>query len=179
MNKVLLKDLRSLVHNMLTHDHEQLTALISCDLTRAEIVFYDLDNGSHLLWIVLEFDENWCERSSCSRVDSVYTIFTKLEKHRQELLVDSLQIEQSDVISKVLRKKLLGSPVIASVVKSLQNVLNVFFTFARRHLSQENVQVLDCADSDLSLGVVQELIKNFNEFGISDLRAEQTGNLMD
>ena len=55
MDKVFLKDLRRLVHYVLTHDHEQLSALIRCRLTVSEVALHYLDDCPHFLLVALEF----------------------------------------------------------------------------------------------------------------------------
>jgi hypothetical protein len=61
----------------------------------------------------------------------------------------------------------------------LQDVLDVLFTFAGWDFGQEDVQVLDRADSDFCLGVIQKLVEDLNKLRVSDFWAKKTGNFMD
>jgi len=48
MDKVLLKDIWSQVHNLLTHEHKQLATFEGCQLTISEVILYNLNDCSHL-----------------------------------------------------------------------------------------------------------------------------------
>jgi hypothetical protein len=56
MDEMLLENLRCLVHDVFAHDDEQLSPLVRGHLAKPEVVLDDLDNGAHLLWVVLELD---------------------------------------------------------------------------------------------------------------------------
>jgi len=66
MYEVLLKDLRSLVHNMLAHDNEQLAALKGRDIAKTEVVLDNFYDCSHLLRIVMELEQDWSQSSGSS-----------------------------------------------------------------------------------------------------------------
>lgn len=59
MNEMLLEDFWRLVHDMFAHDHKELSALESCDLSVSEVVLNDFYYCAHLLLISLEFNQNW------------------------------------------------------------------------------------------------------------------------
>jgi hypothetical protein len=151
MDEVLLENFRGLVHHMLAHDHKKLSSLEGSDLSMSEIVFYYLNDSSHLLMIVRELDQDWRKSSRCCRVDGIDAVLTKLEEHRQELLVNSLDVEQGHIVSKVFCEQLLSAPVITRIIERLQNVLDVPLSLLRWNLFKEDVKVLDGANPDIGV----------------------------
>jgi hypothetical protein len=93
MNEMFVEDFGSLVHNLLTHDNEQLSALEGSYLTKPKVVLNDLDDSFHLVWVVCKLEQNRGKSSCGSRADGVHTVLAELEEHRQKFLVDNLHVE--------------------------------------------------------------------------------------
>ena len=79
--KVLIEYIFCFVHDLLTHQNEQLASLVGHFVARPEIILNDLDDCLLLVNLVAKFNQNLGE-SSCSRLTNTsHTVFTKLEEH--------------------------------------------------------------------------------------------------
>lgn len=137
--EVLFEEILGLVHHFAAHDHEKLSSLERRIVSASEVVLDNFEDRSLLLHILAEFQKDGSEGSGSGFGNLGYTFFAELEEHGEEFSVDNVEIEQSDIVAEVLCKELLSAPVCASLVKSLQDVLDVLGTLLRLHLGQEHV----------------------------------------
>ena len=125
MLEMLFEKVFGLVHYLRAHYDKNLSTLEGCFLTRSIIVLHNLDDSSLLNWIITELRKKRCKSCGCSSADTSYSIFTKFKEHWYKLLMHNFLIEKSNILAKILSKKLFSTPIISSLAESFCDVFNV------------------------------------------------------
>ena len=169
MFEVLIEEVLCLVHHLFAHDNVELAALVVSLLTVSKVVLDNLDDCSLLVSLISKLVQDGCEGSCSSTRHSCNAIFTELEEHGQKVGVNDASIEQTCVLPQVLRKHFFCTPVRASLIKSLSDVLDVGLTLDLGYLGQEDVQVLHNAEPHVWIVMLEEAVSNRKQILVSQL----------
>ena len=96
-------------------------------------------------------------------------IFTKLEEHWQELRVDDSLIKKDGKLAQVACEHFLSAPVVARLVESLHDVLNVVGSFGLGYFRQKNVQIFHYAQSYVGAVMAKKFIRDAEKIAVGNL----------